>query len=146
MPLITFTDKVDSKVSTAPLINKIVADDINQLKTGVNANETAIAAISALPYTSLVQLLTQTGTNAPVATEVYNNTGETYTWSYVSSGVYNITSTSIPFTANKTLVFFNNGYQSSDILWRRISRNLIQINTIFNDKLIEGAFKIELYN
>tara|TARA_R110000823_G_scaffold50204_1_gene126046 strand:- start:528 stop:968 length:441 start_codon:yes stop_codon:yes gene_type:complete len=146
MPLITFNDKVDSKVSTAPLINKIVADDINQLKTGVNANETAIAAISALPYTYLVQLLTQTGTNAPVATEVYNNTGETYTWSYVSSGVYNITSTSIPFTANKTLVFFNNGYQSSDILWRRISRNLIQINTIFNDKLIEGAFKIELYN
>ena len=60
MPLITFTDKVDSKVSTVPIINKIVADDINQLKNGVNANETAISAISGLPYTSLVQLLTLT--------------------------------------------------------------------------------------
>lgn len=41
MALITFADKVDAKVSTAPIINKIVADDINQLKAGVNANETA---------------------------------------------------------------------------------------------------------
>jgi hypothetical protein len=148
MPLITFADKVDSKVSTAPLINKIVADDINQLKTGVNANETAIAAITGLPYTYLVQLLTQTGTNAPVATEVYNNTGETYTWSYVSSGVYNITSTSIPFTANKTLVFFNNGNfrGGAEVSWERISRNLIQISTGSNDRLTSSAFKIELYN
>jgi hypothetical protein len=146
MPLITFTDKVDSKVSTAPIINKIVADDINQLKTGVNANETAIAAISGLPYTSLVQLLTQTGTNAPVATEVYNNTGETYTWSYITTGVYRITSTSIPFTANKTVVFVNNGSAGSAASWTRISRNLIEVVTTFNDKLAEGTFKIELYN
>ena len=79
MPLITFSDKVDSKVSTVPIINKIVANDINQLKDGVNANETAISAINGTTYTSLVQLLTQSATNAPVATEVYNNTGETYT-------------------------------------------------------------------
>ena len=38
MPLITFADKVDSKVTASPLINKIVADDINQLKNGVNYN------------------------------------------------------------------------------------------------------------
>ena len=39
MPLITFNDKVDSKVSAVPDINKITASDINQLKDGVNANE-----------------------------------------------------------------------------------------------------------
>ena len=61
----------------------------------------------SLGYTSLVQLVTQTGTAAPVAVEVYNNTGQTFTWSYVSTGVYRVTSTGTPFTVNKTVVFGN---------------------------------------
>ena len=79
MALVTFANKVDSQTTGVAEINKITANNINQIKAGVNANETAINNL--LPYTSLVQLLTQTGTNAPVATEVYNNTGETFTWS-----------------------------------------------------------------
>ena len=149
MPLITFTDKVDSKVSTVPIINKIVADDINQLKNGVNANETAISAISGLPYTSLVQLLTQTGTNAPVATEVYNNTGQTFTWSYVSAGVYRITGTGSPFTVGKTVVFLNNGEMPVNInpRWSRISDTVIEINagTTYNFALL-GSFEVKIYS
>ena len=151
MPLITFTDKVDSKVSTAPIINKIVADDINQLKDGVNANETAISAISGLPYTSLVQLLTQTGTNAPVPTEVYNNTGETFTWSYVSQGTYRVTSTGTPFTVGKTVVFANLGSYNTgalrDIGWDRISDSIIEIKTsTSNDTMTNGSFEVKIYS
>ena len=152
MPLITFTDKVDSKVSTAPIINKIVADDINQLKDGVNANETAISAISGLPYTSLVLLLNQTGTNAPVATEVYNNTGETYTWSYVSTGVYRVTASSSVFTSNKTVVFSNLGssiesLQGFDISWEKINSQVIEIKTNTNNiALVNGSFEVKIYS
>ena len=152
MPLITFTDKVDSKISTAPIINKIIASDINELKSGVNANETAIAAIIGLPYTSLVQLLTQTSTNAPVATEVYNNTGETFTWSYVSSGVYRITASSSVFTSNKTVVFSNLGssiesLQGFDISWEKINSQVIEIKTNSNNiALVNGSFEVKIYN
>ena len=149
MPLITFTDKVDSKISTAPIINKIIASDINELKSGVNANETAIAAIIGLPYTSLVQLLTQTSTNAPVATEVYNNTGETFTWSYVSSGVYRITASSSVFTSNKTVVFSNSGDDTTNqppIKWSYVSNQVIEINTLVNDRFVNGSFEVNIYN
>mgnify|MGYP003654598383 CR=1 FL=1 len=149
MPLITFTDKVDSKVSTAPIINKIVADDINQLKDGVNANEIAISAISGLPYTSLVLLLNQTGTNAPVPTEVYNDTGEVFVWFYVSTGVYSLTCTNAPFTVGKTVVFLNNGEMAVNInpRWSRISDAVIEINagTTYNFALL-GSFEVKIYS
>ena len=43
MALVTFTDKVDSRIINVPAINKIVASDIKQLKDGVNTNEADIA-------------------------------------------------------------------------------------------------------
>ena len=103
-----------------------------------------------LGYTSLVQLLTQTGTNAPVATELYNNTGETFTWSYVSNGVYRITSTNTPFTLNKTIVFGNLGSfnpgQLRDIAWNRISDSIIEVRINQSDSLINGSFEVKIYN
>ena len=105
----------------------------------------------SLGYTSLVQLLTQTGTAAPVATEVYNNTGETYTWSYVSAGVYRITSTGTPFTVNKTVVFLNTGavpinINPSWIRWRRISDAIIEVALGNSDIFVNGSFEIKIYN
>ena len=100
-----------------------------------------------LGYTSLVQLLTQTGTNAPVATEVYNNTGETFTWSYVSSGVYRITSTGTPFTVNKTVVFINTGSTNSGMFeprWSRISDTVIEI--VSSNLWTNGSFEVKIYN
>ena len=149
MALITFANKVDSQTTGVAEINKITASNINQIKAGVNANETAINNL--LPYTSLVQLLTQTGTNAPVATEVYNNTGETFTWSYVSAGVYRITSTGTSFTLNKTVVFANLGSYNTgalrDIGWDRISDSIIEIETTTNnDTMTNGSFEVKIYN
>ena len=149
MALITFANKVDSQTTGVAEINKITASNINQIKAGVNANETAISNL--LPYTSLVQLLTQTGTNAPVPTEVYNNTGETFTWSYVSQGTYRVTSTGTPFTVGKTVVFANLGSYNTgalrDIGWDRISDSIIEIETTTsNDTMTNGSFEVKIYN
>jgi len=105
----------------------------------------------SLGYTSLVQLVTQTGTAAPVATEVYNNTGQTFTWSYVSTGVYRVTSTGTPFTVNKTVVFINAGSDASNlvppIVWSRIGDNIIEvISSGVNGRLTNGSFEIKIYN
>ena len=102
-----------------------------------------------LGYTSLVQLLTQTGTAAPVATEVYNNTGQTFTWSYVSQGVYRITSTNTPFTVNKTVVFINTGSINNGVFeprWSRISDTVVEIVSSSDYLCTNGSFEIKIYN
>ena len=102
-----------------------------------------------LGYTSLVQLLTQTSTNAPVATEVYNNTGQTFTWSYVSQGVYRITATGTPFAIGKTVVLLNSGNNGGsvwyDFRWSRISDTIIEV-TLLDNSITNGFFEIKIYN
>ena len=102
-----------------------------------------------LGYTSLVQLLTQTGTAAPVATEVYNNTGETYTWSYIGQGTYRITGAGSSFAVNKTVVFLNTGETGSaflEPLWERISDAIIEVRVGTNGSITNGSFEIKIYN
>lgn len=103
----------------------------------------------SLGYTSLVQLLTQTSTNAPVATEVYNNTGQTFTWSYVSNGIYRITATGTPFAIGKTVVLLNSGNNGSgvwyDPRWSRISDTIIEVTSTDNS-ITNGSFEIKIYN
>ena len=102
----------------------------------------------SLGYTSLVQLVTQAGTAAPVAVEVYNNTGQTYTWTRLSTGLYKITSTGTPFVASKTVVFLNAGSSrlSLPIYWERTSTNTIELYT-YSDGGVENApFEIKIYN
>ena len=105
--------------------------------------------IGGLPYTSLVQLLNQTGTAAPVATEVYNNTGQTFTWSYVSNGIYRITATGTPFAIGKTVVLLNSGNNGSgvwyDPRWSRISDTIIEVTSTDNS-ITNGSFEIKIYN
>ena len=102
-----------------------------------------------LGYTSLVQLLNQTGTAAPVATEVYNNTGQTFTWSYVSNGIYRITATGTPFAIGKTVVLLNSGNNGSgvwyDPRWSRISDTIIEVTSTDNS-ITNGSFEIKIYN
>jgi len=103
----------------------------------------------SLGYTSLVQLLTQTGAAAPVATEVYNNTGQTFTWSYVSNGIYRITATGTPFAIGKTVVLLNSGNNGSgvwyDPRWSRISDTIIEVTSTDNS-ITNGSFEIKIYN
>tara|TARA_R110002096_G_scaffold417218_1_gene620803 strand:+ start:897 stop:1355 length:459 start_codon:yes stop_codon:yes gene_type:complete len=131
--------------------------DVSEGNTTKSATVQSIANLAnavQLGYTSLVQLLTQTGTNAPVATEVYNNTGQTFTWSYVSTGVYRITSTGAPFTVNKTVVFANPGAPGAvgaTIQWNLINSSTIELtslnlNATTNGLITGGSFEIKIYN
>lgn len=135
--------------TTTDLIPFSDVSEGNATKSATVQSIANLANAVQLGYTSLVQLLNQTGTNAPVATEVYNNTGETFTWSYVSAGVYKITSTGTPFTANKTIVFANlgSGGLAADILdWNRLSANVIIVTTFQNNKLVNGSFEVKIYS
>jgi hypothetical protein len=55
-------------------------------------------------YLKYVALLSQTGTNAPVATVLENTLGGTVVWAYVETGVYSATLANA-FTTGKTVVF-----------------------------------------
>ena len=144
-----------ANISSYPTATPVSGDLIlgTQLSaTSVNKtrNFTAGSVTSAgLGYTSLVQLLTQTGTNAPVATEVYNNTGQTFTWSYVSAGVYRITSAGTPFTVGKTIVFLNPGANVSPTIsplqWSRISDTIIEITAGQVPSITNGSFEVRIY-
>ena len=56
-------------------------------------------------YTSYVASFTQSGTNNPIVSLLYNDTGATFSWVRTGLGVYSITASSSIFTINKT--FFN---------------------------------------
>jgi hypothetical protein len=57
----------------------------------------------SVPYKSYVALLTQTGTNAPVATVLENTLGGTPVWSYSDTGLYLLTLTGA-WVTNKTVI------------------------------------------
>ena len=59
-------------------------------------------------YTKLVVLISQSGTNAPTLTILENTTGATFSTVRQAQGVYQITTLSSVFTANKTLILANN--------------------------------------
>lgn len=81
-------------------------------------NSTAVPLDSLLgkrPYKVYTALLSQTGTSAPVATVLENNTGVTWTWTRNSIGDYRVTPSSGSLSFEKTTCevvqqFIDNAY------------------------------------
>ena len=125
-------------------------------KTNPTKNFTVDSVVQAgLGYTVYTALLTQTGTGAPVATILKNNTTATFTWARTAGGTYTITANSNIFTANKTVVFMNYGNPTSDGLppkWVRTSDPVITVTTqdeqaVLDDAVLNGAaFEIRIYS
>jgi hypothetical protein len=125
-------------------------------KTNPTKNFTVDSVVQAgLGYTVYTALLTQTGTGAPVATILKNNTTATLTWARTAGGTYTVTADSNIFTANKTVVFMNYGNPSSDGLppkWVRTSNTVITVTTqdetaVLDDAVLNGAaFEIRIYS
>lgn len=65
-----------------------------------------LASINAKIY---MAMLSQSGTNAPVLTEIINTTGQTITSGYTSVGIYTLIAGGATFTANKTGVVATKG-------------------------------------
>ena len=125
-------------------------------KTNPTKNFTVDSVVQAgLGYTVYTAPVTQTGTGAPVATILKNNTTATFTWARTAGGTYTVTANSNIFTANKTVVFMNYGNPTSDGLppkWVRTSDTVITVTTqdeqaVLDDAVLNGAaFEIRIYS
>jgi len=115
----------------------------------VTQNFTA-SSISSLGvvYQSYTALLTQTGTNAPVATVLNNTTGGTITWTRTGSGAYTATIADAVFTENKTVVFANPGIMVSNdnsFGWARTNDTQIAVSLSTDGRVTDGSFEIRIY-
>ena len=115
-------DRMILKSRGALLINKTDDDLTNQLQVAgtISASPATTAnqvptwgqvQAAARPYKVYTALLTQTGTNAPIATVLENTLGGTVIWSRVSTGTYVGTLAGV-FAVNKTICFHQ---RSSDL-------------------------------
>ena len=110
-----------------------------------------VASLS-LGYKTYAALLTQTGTNAPVATVLKNDTGATMTWTRTGVGQYRITSSDANlFLPNKTAVAsINVGNPTSSTQglfkrWNRQQNNIVTINIQQDSLLVNGFIEIRIY-
>jgi len=113
------------------------------------ADVAAYVNSTSLGYTSYVALISQTGTNAPIATQLANTTNKTFTFTRVSGGSYRITASGSLFTSGKTIVFLNGGAAENnhDVAWLRVSNTIINLETHNSDgKFTNGSLEIRIYN
>jgi hypothetical protein len=70
-------------------------------------NPSSVSAGGGSSYLVYTALLTQSGTDAPIATVLTNTLGETPTLEYIDVGYYSLSVVANRFTANKTAVFIS---------------------------------------
>lgn len=137
-----------TELTTATDTSEIVINDgtpttkkitIANLKTSLGVN-----------YTKLVALISQSGTDAPTLTILENTTGATFSAVRQAQGIYQITTLSTVFTANKTLVLANNFRYPYTIDINRTGATTITIGTYnggstSDDVLLNSSLEIRIY-
>lgn len=101
-------------------------------------------------YTKLVCLLSQSGTDAPTLTILENNTGATFSTVRQAQGIYQITTLSTVFTADKTLVLANNFRYPYTIDINRTGVANLTIGTYSgggtsDDVLLNSSLEVRIY-
>ena len=118
---------------------------------------TAFVQANSRPYKVYTALISQSGTNAPVATVLENTLGGTVVWTRIGTGQYEATLSSA-FTVDKTVPIYINGsfvVKRIDIL--RTGSSTVLINTFtepthgnytLSDSLLGGGASVEfrVYN
>ena len=96
---------------------------------------------SQVGYKTYVAQITQSGTNAPVATVLQNNTGLTFTWTRSALGVYQVGASS-SFVVNKTWaqITGSNTAPSTSVV---ILKNITTSQITFNNVLVSSAALVE---
>lgn len=127
----------------------ILGTQLSATSVNKTRNFTAGSVTSAgLGYTSYVALLTQAGTAVPVATVLSNNLTATLTWARTGTGTYTLTASAATFTANKTIVFFNNGNVAQNVFankWTRTSDTVLTLTIGVDNALTNGSFEVRIY-
>ena len=112
-----------------------------------------LANSSARPYKVYTALLSQTGTNAPVAIVLENTLGGTVVWSYNIAGEYIGTLTGA-FLNNKTFLTIKNNIHNATVEYTssigRIDNNKVVIgsktNAVASDDVLNSSIEIRVYN
>lgn len=149
------TDNIDATVSGLDgSETKIEAgDNVEITGSGTTVNPYIINSpvIDSRPYKVYTALLTQTGTNAPVATVLEDTLGGTVVFSYDAVGSYTATLTGA-FVLNKTWVSITSA-ASADVTVTagRSSDNTVNIKsflsgTLTNSIMSPASFEIRVYN
>jgi hypothetical protein len=141
-----------------PAIEEISGGDLVLVSDSSKKNATKSATVDQLsayvvPYSSYTALLTQTSTDAPVATVLSSNLTGTFTWARTGVGVYTLTANAATFTANKTIVFLNAGSTMPLISAERTSDTVITVQTgvpssgaATDNSITNGAFEVRIYS
>jgi len=145
-----------AKISTYPEVVPPALDDLIIGTDVSNSNATknfVIEDVLALgaSYKVYTALLTQTGTNAPVATVLENTLGATITWSYVGVGQYYATASSAVFIAGKTAGILSNSSSTGINAFVNISTTVFNTVTTLsgvasNNELFKNMVEIRVYN
>ena len=140
------------KISDLLLGTKVATPGTTEQPTTTNVTVSSLASLIntgfAGGYKVYTALLTQASTNAPVATVLQDTLVGTIVWTYVSPGVYTATITGGTFTANKTMVFINNGSTvvGLNIGWSSPTTATVTIDTSGNAVLTAASIEIRVYN
>lgn len=118
-------------------INKVLTSD---------ANGVATWTANPATYKKYVALLTQSGTNAPVATVLENTLGGTVVWTRSTDGIYHGTLSGV-FTASKTATLITNVPNVATIVTGgRSSSDVVVVNTDGVDGTLSSAtIEIRVY-
>jgi hypothetical protein len=106
-------------METKYIVNNVSSQTITGDLT-INGNVVITGTTNTRPYKVYTALLTQEGSQAPVATVLENTIGN-LEWSYRSDGYYELYNIDGPFTFDKT--FINNnilGGESQNVVFNRI--------------------------
>lgn len=141
-----------------PAIEEISGGDLVLVSDSSKKNATKSATVDQLsayvvPYSSYTAILTQTSTNAPVATVMSSNLTGTFTWARTGVGVYTLTASTATFTAGKTILFLNAGSSPSLITGEKTSDTVLTIKTFIPSNgvatdaaITNGAFEVRIYS
>lgn len=142
-----------SVVTTTYLKSRFESGDFPDEQDFIDLIDT-LAALPSENYNKYVALLTQSGSNPPVATVLGNTLGGTVVWSYSGVGSY-VGTLAGAFTANKTVLFISTAPSGSVavFVFGRISNNAIQIESYdsaatmnpADDVLTSVAIEIRVY-
>lgn len=123
------------------------------IKVGSGLSIDGSGVLSAgLPYTSYVAAITQSGTSAPVAVVSQNNTGFTFTYSYVSVGRYLLTCSGTAFATAHSYVMTQNQAFTTPVLFESTTGGTTQLNLFTRktdgtnvDGSLNGEIEIRIY-
>ena len=136
-------------------VDRVQVDGTISASPATTANQVVIKsqldAVAARPYKVYTALLTQTGTNAPVAIVLENTLGGTVTFERSGVGNYAAVSVGNLFTLNKTVVFNSSGqfvgtYNFYPTNTSRVLLNNVNVSGVVADSLMQKlSIEIRVY-